>query len=82
MRVARRRDVPVGPFVVGALEGFAAPERECRFERVRLVVVVGVGVGEELVKLVEVDADLGAVQAVAFAFVDERVAECDARVGG
>jgi hypothetical protein len=39
------------------------------------------GVGEQLGELVEVDAGLGAVEAAALAFVDERVAERGARVG-
>lgn len=65
--------VPVGPGVVGAFKRLAVPERERRFEGSGFV--VGVGAGEQLVELVEVDANLGAVQAVALAFVDEGVGE-------
>jgi hypothetical protein len=40
------------------------------------------GIGEQLVELVDVDAGLAAVQAVALAFHDPSVAECGARVAG
>ena len=50
----RRRMSPIGSEVVRAFEGFAAPEREGRFECLRFA--VGVSRGEKLVELVEVNA--------------------------
>lgn len=63
-----------GPQVVAALKRFAAPESECRFERGGVVAVVVRG-GEPLVEVVEVDADVGAVELVALAVVKPRLAE-------
>lgn len=69
----------VGPGVVGAFKRLAAPEGERRFEGSGFV--VGVGAGEQLVELVEVDANLAAVQTVALAFVNEGFGERGACVG-
>lgn len=62
-----------GPQEVAALQRFAAPERKCRFERGGVVVVVRGG--EQLVEVVEVDADVCAVELVALAVVKPRLAE-------
>jgi hypothetical protein len=70
----------VCPSVVGAFKWLAAPERGGCFEGLG-VIVFGVRGCEKLLKLVEVDVDLRAVELVALAVVDPGVSECAPCVG-